>query len=156
MECPPKDQQEVSQEETGGENNNEQELESEVPSANTSPAKQRQQSFINHDPFGLLPPPHPLNLPSVINSPYQRPGNPHLQTSPNTKCVRPVTRPPPPSVYPYPFYGSSLTPTNLPEVMQVSMGTTNQETQCDTGMVKYYNTCTTMYMYIGVCIKTIG
>ena len=129
----PKDQQEVGQEGLGEENGNEQEVDTRDTSTNGSPVKQKQQSFINPDPFssslGLLPPPHPLNLPTIVNSPYQRPRNPHLQASPDTKHLRPFTRPP--SGYPYSLYGNSIPPTHIPEVMQEVMATTNQETQCD-------------------------
>lgn len=107
----------------------EEEAEEGERSANPSPAKQKQQTLYE-DPFsssGILPPPpHPLSLQPVINSPYQRPGNPHLQASPDGKRLRPVSRP----GYPYSLYGSGgYVPGN--RITHGIAPMQNQETQCE-------------------------
>ena len=83
------------------------------------------------------PPPVPLvNLFGSVNSPFQRPINPHLSTSPD-KTHRPPSRP----GYPYSLFGQYApqnTSTFIPEVINDHTEeplTQDQETQC-TGMIQ--------------------
>ena len=93
----------------------EDEGEEEDPTVNSSPTRPTLD-----DSFSRLlpPPPHPLGIQHVVNSPFQRPPNPHLQASPDNKRLRPFSRP----GYPYSLYGRFQDP--------MGVGTHNQQTQC--------------------------
>ena len=89
--------------------------EEEDPTVNPSPARPTLD-----DSFSRLlpPPPHPFGVQNVVNSPFQRPPNPHLQASPDTKRLRPFSRP----GYPYSLYGRLQDP--------MGVATQIQQTQC--------------------------